>query len=546
MSDFGGKETQIKLTAVDNTAAGVASARANIASLTDKTVTISVRYAVGAVPKLAGGTRDALGGLSVVNDEKGTSDPRELIEHNGRLLMFQGRDVLVPLAKGDKVYTADETKRIMAGLGLPHYASGKNNNEAFELSKADLTHYKKTHNMSPAEELAAWQELMQKFSYDSLVVREIEEEIFSAEQKIIAEQEKALKERKKANETALSDYKKHSDAWIKYQTEVAGMGVDGQIEAYERQLYNYNAMVSEMTASTAYTADEMKAIWDDFYEYKADIDLKIGKLENERNYAVYKKWQSDADNWLMIRNTYDDWFESGDSKIRFYERSIERIQEMYDGGFVGWQEYRDDTMMGTLNLYKAKMEAVEELLAGQKKYIRDTKTRFTDEESALRDSWEVSDRKTSKAEISEQLGIFRGAVTQRGMDKYKSLQEEMKKLRREEEMFNLQKKHTQIITDLEDSYTKVEENKKYLLGVIERSGLNLEGIVNGARYDISSMQSTITSLFAQTISAIKGINISSNSYSDNRNISISGGMSAAALDALQNRVIGSIAHGRFY
>lgn len=545
MREYGGKEAQIKLTALDNTAEGIASARANINSLTDKTVTISVKYAVSGMPKLAGGTNNALGGLAVVNDERGKSDPRELIEHNGKLMMFNGRDVIVPLSSGDKVYTADETKRIMAGIGLPHYASGKNNNAAYELAKSDLTHYKKTHNMSPTEELAAWNSLMKQFSYDSDAVREAQEQIFAAEQKIIAEQEKALKERKKANETALSDYRKSSDAWIKYQTEVNNMGVDGQIEAYNRQLNNYNAMVSEMTASTEYTAEEMKAVWDNFYEYKAGVDLKIGKLENEKNYAVYKKWQSDAENWKMIRDTYGDWEESGDSKVRFYERSLSRIQEMYDGGFVGWQEYRDDTMMGTLNLYKAKMEEVETLLANQKQYIRDTKTRFSNEESALRESWEVSDRKVSKSEISEQLGVFKGAVTQRGMDKYKSLQEQMKQLRREEEMYNLQKKHTKIITDLEDSYDKVEANKKYLLGVIERSGLNLEGIVSGARYDIAGMQSTITSLFAQTISAIKGIRVSSNSYSDNRNISIMGN-SASALNALENRVIGSIAHGNFY
>lgn len=543
IKDFDGREAALKLTAADNTAEGVNSARANINSLTDKTVTISVRYAVSGIPQLACGTCGALGGLAVVNDEKGKSDPRELIEHNGSLMMFNGRDVIVPLSRGDKVYTADETKRILSGIGLPHYASGKNNNQAFELAKAELTHYKKTHNMTPSEELAAWEELMQRFSYDMNAVREAEEGIFSAEQKIISEQEKALKERKKANETALSEYRKNSDAWIKYETQINNMSVEGQIEAYNRQLRSYNAMVSEMAASTLYTAEEMKIVWDNFYEYKAGVDLKIGKLENEKNYAVYKKWKSDAENWKMIRDTYDDWDESGDSKVRFYERSLARIKEMYEGGHIGWQEYHDDTMMGTLNLYKAKMEKVESLLAAQKKYISDTKTKFSNEENALRESWEVSDRKVSKAEISGQLKVFEGAVTQRGIDKYKSLQEEMKKLRREEEMYNLQKKHTQIITNLEDSYGKAEENKKYLLGVIERSGLNLEGIVSGARYDIAGMQSTITALFAQTISAIKGIRVSSNSYSDNRKISIN---SSSSFSSLENRVIGSIAHGNFY
>ena len=461
MSDFDGKEAKMTLTAIDNTASGVASAKANIASVTDKTVTISVRYAVSGMPKLAGGTRDALGGLSVINDERGKSDPRELVEHNGKLFMFEGRDVIVPLSSGDKVYTADETKRIMAGIGLPHYAAGKNTNEAYEIAKSDFSHYSKTHIVSPSEELAAWQNMLEEFSYDSAAVREIDEKIFAAEQKLLKEQEASLKEREKANA------------------------------------------------------------------------------------AVYKKWQSHADNWLKIRNTYDDWEESGDSKIKFYERSLDRIREMYEGKTIGWQQYRDDSMAATLNLYKARMEGVDSILASQKQYIRDTKTRFSDEENALREKWTVSDRKADKSEVSEQLSIYRGAVTERGKEKYKSLQEQMKKIKREEEMYALQKKHTQIVTDLEKSYNDVESSKNYLLSVIEKNGLDLEGIVSGARYDIQGMQSTLRSLFSQTISAIKGVRVSQSSYSDNRNISINGA-SSSAIEALEHRVIGSIAHGNFY
>ena len=89
MNDFADKEASFKLTAVD------------------KTVTISLRYAVSGIPRLAGGTKNAREGLGVINDERGVSDPRELVEHNGRLMMFSGRDVIVPLSKGDKVYTAD-------------------------------------------------------------------------------------------------------------------------------------------------------------------------------------------------------------------------------------------------------------------------------------------------------------------------------------------------------------------------------------------------------------------------------------------------------
>ena len=135
MSEFDGKNAKINITAVDNTASGVSSARASINSLKDRTGNVSVNYNVQGMPKLADGTQYAKSGLAVVNDERGVSDPRELIEHNGRLMMFSGRDVVVPLSQGDKVYTADETKAIMNGMGIPHYASGKNN-EMFEIKNA--------------------------------------------------------------------------------------------------------------------------------------------------------------------------------------------------------------------------------------------------------------------------------------------------------------------------------------------------------------------------------------------------------------------------
>lgn len=536
VTDFGGREAKINLSAADNTASGVEAARSRINSLTDKTVTISVRYNVSGMPALAGGTKDAREGLAVINDERGKSDPRELVEHNGSFMMFDGRDIIVPLSRGDKVYTADETKAIMKGMGLPHYARGKNN-EFFETEKADFNHYKKTHDMSPVEELAWWNDLMEQFSYDSEVVRDVQEQIFAAQQKI-------WKEQKKSSEDALSDYKKHSDAWIKYQVEVNNAGVDEQIKAYQRQIENYNAMVSEMAASTLYSADEMKEIWDDFYEYKSGVDLKIGKLENEKNYGVYEKWKSDAKNWKNIRDTYDDWQEAGDSPVQFYERSIERIQQMYDSGHVGWQEYRDDTMAAVLNLYDAKMAQVDELLLNRKDYIKAAKQQYSDEETALEARWKSEDRSVSKAEITRQLKIYKGAVTERGIEKYKSLQEEMKKIKREEEMLALQKEHSEKLALLEDSYNIVEKNKKYLLAAIEQSGLNIEGIVNSVNYGVQGMENTISSLFAQTIRAIREISISRNSYSDNRNININAS-TADIVDALKNRVGLTIAHSRY-
>ena len=126
----------------------------------------------------------------------------------------------------------------------------------------------------------------------------------------------------------------------------------------------------------------------------------------------------------------------------------------------------------------------------------------------------------------------------------RAYQEQMKKIKREEEMYKLQKTHTATLTSLENSYDTVEANKKYLLATIEKNGMNIEKIVKSVNFDVKNMQSVITSLFNQTISAIKSIKVSSNSYSDNRNISIRGD-SRDILNALQNRVGLAVSYGNY-
>lgn len=119
-------DPNVNVAATDNASATISGIAGALANLKDKTVTVSVVTVGGPVP-CAEGTMDAPGGLVMINDEN-TSDPRELIEHNGTYMMYEGRNVLTTLAPHDKVYTASQTKAIMEGMGIPRYERGKNNN----------------------------------------------------------------------------------------------------------------------------------------------------------------------------------------------------------------------------------------------------------------------------------------------------------------------------------------------------------------------------------------------------------------------------------
>lgn len=72
----------------------------------------------------ASGTNFHSGGLAVVNDQKGPVY-RELVQlPTGERFIPEGRDVVLPLPRGAKVFPAYKTKRLMRNMGIPKYADG--------------------------------------------------------------------------------------------------------------------------------------------------------------------------------------------------------------------------------------------------------------------------------------------------------------------------------------------------------------------------------------------------------------------------------------
>ncbi|GLY09601.1 phage tail tape measure protein [Pseudobacillus badius] len=70
------------------------------------------------------GTNFHPGGPALVNDAKG-ANYKELIQMpDGKVGMFEGRNVLTDLPRGTKVLSGDETKKLMQSIGLPNYAQG--------------------------------------------------------------------------------------------------------------------------------------------------------------------------------------------------------------------------------------------------------------------------------------------------------------------------------------------------------------------------------------------------------------------------------------
>lgn len=113
------------------TISGVANYTGNFPS-SAPTLHGTVIYTAIGLPR-AKGDMNFPGGMAVINDQTGIADPTELVEHNGVLMEFGGRNIAVPLSQGDKIYTASQRKAMLSNL--PHYAGGKNN-KSLPLSKS--------------------------------------------------------------------------------------------------------------------------------------------------------------------------------------------------------------------------------------------------------------------------------------------------------------------------------------------------------------------------------------------------------------------------
>ena len=503
--------------------------------------------------KVANGTQNFEGGLAMVNDEKGISDPRELIVDKGRAFIPQGKDVVLPLSKGAKVYTASQTKAIMSGMGIPHYATGKDNSDAFTSAKDDWTHYTKTHAVTTAQELEKWLGFQEKFKSNDKDIADIEEQIFSIMQKQTKEfneQSKAYLEKHSAindwgdngdtpldafkrikdrnyqdlqdakitwddyvdnvsdaGETLYDDMKSYSDSWLEHQQKYHSMSIDDYIAGIDREAERLEEFYANDVINYQKYVEEKQALEEKRYDAVA-----------QKNADEYSAWQKDADAWQELRSTYDDWDKYGDSEEDFLKRKIDRVKEFYNAGKISFEEFIDDTNKYSMELYKSQSSAVDELLQKQQDYISNVKDEFSKQEQELRDSWDVQDRKTDMSEVQAQLDVYANSVTDKGQQKYKELQEQMKQLQRDEELYQLQKENNATIESLEAEYKQMEDGKKNILTGLQNADINISAYVATITDKVSATGGNIESLLSRLLDKFDSFKIENNSMSDNRKL----------------------------
>ena len=592
----------------------------DVAKPENAVATGTINYTLGTVATPSGvpkakGTQNFEGGLAMVNDEKGISDPRELIVDKGRAFIPQGKDVLLPLSKGAKVYTASQTKAIMSGMGIPHYATGKDNSDAFTSAKDDWTHYTKTHAVTTAQELEKWLEFQEKFKSNDKDIADIEEQIFSLTQKRTQEMNNLSKSYIEER-AALNDWDDNGDNPIDAFTRIRDRNM-AEVEAGRMTWEDYTTEMSSI-GSTLY--DNMTEYSRDWLEHQekyngmsaADYIAGIGRIQtyteqmyaqgiiSHKEYVEAKNKLNDeyldkrkeqiekeydiSKNYISEHTYFNDWQDNGDSPLDAYNRVMDRhreelangeltqdefdkyqselgsdmyservdqsknwldeqrkyygmtdeeyiaglkriqqyTQQYYDAGLISRKEYNENMTELNHDMFDQAGESFDDMLQQQQDYINKLRDEFSAQEQALQDSWTVEDRKADMSETQAQLDIYANAVTDRGQQKYKELQEQMKQLQRDEELYQLQVKNNATIEKLEAEYDALENSKADFIKSIATNidSIDVTGIVADITQEVSGGNDKITKTLGEIIEAIKGIKIEQQNYNNNSKITI--------------------------
>lgn len=367
---FSNEEGTATLSAIDNVTATAQQAAKSIAGVKSKTVTITAVYTTinkridqfsnlnGWATKQAKGTQDFKGGMAMINDQRGVSDPRELVEVNGKGYIFEGRDVVLPLPRHAKVYTAGQTKEMLAMAGLRRYARGKDN-KAWENAQDDWAHYTKVNNVSAFEALEHWDEMMKKFSYDAEAVKDIQEEIVASTKDMWDEEMATMQFYLDMG----IDSEEHYYKWLETYRDEHFDGNDEMWRKATLDITKYNKRMAKESAEALNDASEeyirfhtIAGDWDEIGDSplaayarvldRAEEDLANGVYEsveekNEflKNFGsnMFDAYKEDADNWIQHERDYNAM--STEDYISALNRKKQRTNEYFAQGIIDYQTY---------------------------------------------------------------------------------------------------------------------------------------------------------------------------------------------------------------
>ena len=329
---------------------------------THKTITIDI-ITNGGVPGLATGTKNAPGGIALVNEE----GPEIISDHGTAYIANGGKPALVNLSKGAIVLNADETRDALGSRGMNKsvnaYASGRyySGGSTSSGAKQQLAAWMATGKLSNVKKDTSGggygggggdekeeEEKKEKIDWIEVAVDRIERVIDSLAD-VVASSFKKLTTRLSASVDEVAKIQEEIELAQKgaerYFKEADSVGLSNALKEKAR---NGTIDINEYDKDTADQINEYLK----WYEKGLDLQEKVAEL-HENIAEIYQ------DRFDMVQDDYENQLEELEHQIEMQEKNVDMVAARGYLESTKFYEAMSDIESKRLSMLKAEMQDLQ-------------------------------------------------------------------------------------------------------------------------------------------------------------------------------------------
>lgn len=240
---------------------------------------------------------------------------------------------------------------------------------------------------------------------------------------------------------------------------------------------------------------------------------------------AFKARRQDSSNWLQDEKFYGRL--TPQDEIAGYGRIKEYVEQYYADGVISFEEYQNQIRDIDKNIYSVRKKYLEDYvntsIKEEEKRLTAAKEKLKEEEKSEKESFnkrkkaieeyysslDLEDKQQERAEkltkLREQEAIYQNAATKEGMDKLKSIREDISSLQKEaeKEQRSIDKKKELAALDAEIEAAEVKRAER--LKEIDEQYLKLDTTQQNLTSKISEYASTATNAIEQSVKKIQQV-----------------------------------------
>lgn len=248
---------------------------------------------------------------------------------------------------------------------------------AFELARDEFTYRTKSSDISLEEQMAWWQDALEKYAYDIEAVKAANIALYELEKKKQKETEaaakQAAKEQEKQRRQQVGDYEDgiaqmeaEDERWNEQQRRSGQITENDFIYSLSARAQRYRQYADEVLQIDYMTEEERSELRQKYLNLAAQAEE-----DYQEQHLAYLRRQADSEDalsrqYISDRNFYDDWAAQGDSAADAYARVDARNRQYMEDGVLSYEEYAQRMEQFGRDMYDDRLQASYDWLEGQR------------------------------------------------------------------------------------------------------------------------------------------------------------------------------------